>query len=626
MGQSLDERYRVDAVLGAGGMGAVFRGHHSGLKRDVAIKVLHPEISQGRDASMTKRFEREAHSASRLDHPNCVRVTDFGTTGDGTKYLVMELLTGGELADRLDAAWDPSEATAVMRQIFAGLEHAHHFGVVHRDLKPENVFMTQDYRGREVVKIVDFGIAKLLDAGEGEGGHEKLTRQGVVFGTPRFMAPEQAAGGKIDERTDLYAAGLIFYELLAGRPPFVADDAAALLRMQIMAPPPALPESVPAGLRAVVEKLLEKSRMDRYANARAVLDALDDYEGAAGLAAPSGSGAGAAASGSAAAAMIAAASSSGLGASSKAKAPDPASTVPDAPIPEPTHSGARWEPANSGTNSGIAPQGQAPSALPGATSGWQPAPSTDVFAAGADPNAETRADMAATASGSGYDPFTASSDTVPMPPMVAGPKQGDDDEGKMALPIILAALVFTFLLLGVLGWLAFGRGDGDGADAGETASVEGRSVRGSGMSNAAGKPEGADAGLPDAGDTPPGSADSGAAPSEGSLEGEGASASADSAEAKPNSRAKSKTKVEPDSSSDESSNKDAAGGPIPGNIDTDAAEKAAQAERERRERELERLEEEERRRKEAADDDDDDDDDEKEDKKSKKKKKKKKKK
>ena len=272
VGTMLHERYRVDSLLGSGGMGAVFKGHHVGLGRDVAIKILHPEF--GRDPSVGKRFEREAKSASRLDHPNCVRVTDFGTTEKGTTYLIMELLTGTELKGRLGQPWPTKSVIATAKQMLAGLEHAHLNGLVHRDLKPENVFITRDYRGEELVKLVDFGIAKLLD----EQGVEKLTREGVVFGTPRYMSPEQAAGGKIDERTDLYAAGLIFYEMLAGRGPFDPADNVQLLRMQIIAPPPPLPDGVPTSLARVIEKLLEKSKSDRYASARDVIAALDEVE------------------------------------------------------------------------------------------------------------------------------------------------------------------------------------------------------------------------------------------------------------------------------------------------------------------------------------------------------------
>jgi serine/threonine protein kinase len=262
VGQVIDGHYRLDKLLGAGGMGAVYKARHLGLERDVAIKILHPDI--GGDPSISKRFDREAQSASRLDHPNCVRVSDFGTTAEGIKYLVMELLEGEELHARLGQPWPPDAVLYVIEQVLAGLEHAHACGIVHRDLKPENVFVTHDAKGNEVAKIVDFGIAKLLDA---DGATEVLTRAGMVFGTPRYMSPEQAAGGKIDERSDLYAVGVLAHEMLSGKPPFDGDDLAAILRMQIMAPPPPLPASVPPLVMAFVASLLEKSRHERPASA-----------------------------------------------------------------------------------------------------------------------------------------------------------------------------------------------------------------------------------------------------------------------------------------------------------------------------------------------------------------------
>lgn len=263
IGEVLDDHYRLDKLLGAGGMGAVYKACHITLKRNVAVKVLHPDI--GGDPSISKRFDREAQSASRLDHPNCVRVTDFGTTAKGVKYLVMELLEGEELSARLGQPWAPDAALDLLEQVFAGLEHAHACGIVHRDLKPENVFVTRDYRGKELAKLVDFGIAKLLDA---DGAVEVLTRAGMVFGTPRYMSPEQAAGGKVDERSDLYSVGVLAHELLSGKPPFDSDDLAAILRMQIMAPPPPLPETVPAAVVGFVESLLEKSRHERPESAQ----------------------------------------------------------------------------------------------------------------------------------------------------------------------------------------------------------------------------------------------------------------------------------------------------------------------------------------------------------------------
>jgi serine/threonine protein kinase len=325
VGSMIHERYRVDKLLGAGGMGAVFKAHHIGLRRDVAIKVLRPEL--GRDVTTGKRFDREAHSVSRLDHPNCVRVTDFGTTDGGVKYLVMELLEGAELQASLGQPWAPARAVGTIVQMLEGLEHAHHVAIVHRDLKPENVFVTRDYRGRELIKLVDFGIAKLIDD---EGRKEQLTRAGTVFGTPRYMSPEQASGGKLDERTDLYATGLILYEMLTGRPPFVSDDAATLLRMHILAPPPELPPSVPAALAAVVAKLLEKSRNDRYASAREVIDVLERLRPSLASAAPAIVVSGAAMTGPASTPSMATAFES-TGASM-------AIAAPPVPPPPPNHS------------------------------------------------------------------------------------------------------------------------------------------------------------------------------------------------------------------------------------------------------------------------------------------------
>jgi serine/threonine protein kinase len=262
VGQTVDGKYRLDKLLGAGGMGAVYKARDLTQERDVAIKILHPDI--GGDPSISKRFDREAQSASRLDHPNCVRVSEFGTTSAGIKYLVMELLEGEELYARLGKPWPPDAVLYVLEQVLAGLEHAHSCGIVHRDLKPENVFVTHDAEGNEVAKIVDFGIAKLLDA---DGATEVLTRAGMVFGTPRYMSPEQAAGGKVDERSDLYAVGVLAHEMLSGKPPFESEDLAAILRMQIMAPPPPLPASVPPLVVAFVASLLEKSRHERPASA-----------------------------------------------------------------------------------------------------------------------------------------------------------------------------------------------------------------------------------------------------------------------------------------------------------------------------------------------------------------------
>ncbi len=271
IGHKIAERYRIDDLLGVGGMGAVFRAHHLGLKRDVAIKVLHPDLT--RHPEISARFDREAHSASRLEHPNCLQVTDYGSTENGMKFMVMQLLQGKELSSILGRRLEPARALVLALQILKGLEHAHRHGVVHRDIKPENVFITVDHDGNEILKLVDFGIAKIV--GANEGGEKHRTQVGLVFGTPAYMSPEQAAGMEADERADLYSVGIILYEMLAGRPPFDHEDPVALVRMQVGADPPPLPTEVPPVLAAAVEKLLAKDRAQRYQSASEAIEILE---------------------------------------------------------------------------------------------------------------------------------------------------------------------------------------------------------------------------------------------------------------------------------------------------------------------------------------------------------------
>ena len=272
IGTVLAGRYRIDALLGEGGMGAVYRGHHLHLKRDFAVKVLHQDIT--RDPDIARRFEREAQSAARLEHPNCIQVTEFGATEDGTRYMVMQLLEGIELHDLIRGPMEPLRALDLFLQILAGLEHAHGRGVVHRDLKPQNVFVSREPDGSEVLKLVDFGIAKLVS---GEGAGEAMTRAGMVFGTPLYMSPEQCLGVEVDARSDLYSAGILLYLMLSGKLPFVSDDPVTVIRMQVSQDPPPLPPSVPEDLGAIVARLLAKQREARFPDAKTVRKMLIGY-------------------------------------------------------------------------------------------------------------------------------------------------------------------------------------------------------------------------------------------------------------------------------------------------------------------------------------------------------------
>jgi serine/threonine-protein kinase len=279
IGAVVGERYRVVSRIGVGGMGAVYRAEHTMMRRDLAIKVLLSELG-GRE-EFARRFEREAESASRLDHPNIITVTDFGRTPNGALFLAMEFLAGDQLTSVIDQGPLPRErALAIVRQILRALDHAHGAGVVHRDLKPDNIMLVERDGQRDVVKILDFGIAKVT---EPASGHEVLTQAGVIFGTPEYLSPEQAVGEAVDARADLYAAGVILYEMLAGRRPFESEDKVKIISMHLSHAPPRIREAnptvdVPFALEQVVLQALEKHRENRFASATAFLQALEDSE------------------------------------------------------------------------------------------------------------------------------------------------------------------------------------------------------------------------------------------------------------------------------------------------------------------------------------------------------------
>jgi tRNA A-37 threonylcarbamoyl transferase component Bud32 len=275
----IGERYRVLGRIGEGGMGTVFRVEHIHMKKVLALKLLRSEFSNVHDAA--RRFEREAQSASRLNHANIISVTDFGHGAGGELFLVMEYVAGQPLSDVLltEKRLEPARACNIASQVLRALEHAHGEGVVHRDLKPANVMLVKesDPRQLEAVKILDFGIAKMTQA---HGSDEPLTRGMMIFGTPAYMSPEQAAGQEADPRADIYSCGIILYEMLAGRKPFVDEDLVKLLGMQITAAPPRFAETAPdarisPALEAVVLRALEKDRSKRFATAAEFREAIE---------------------------------------------------------------------------------------------------------------------------------------------------------------------------------------------------------------------------------------------------------------------------------------------------------------------------------------------------------------
>jgi serine/threonine-protein kinase len=283
IGAVVGDRYRIVSRIGVGGMGAVYRAEHTMMRRDFAIKVLLPELG-GKD-EFARRFEREAESASRLAHPNIIAVTDFGRMADGALFLAMEFLAGESLGDVIHAGPVPRErALKIIRQILRALDHAHGAGVVHRDLKPDNIMLVERDGQTDVVKILDFGIAKVTAPVSGGGATgNPLTQAGVIFGTPEYLSPEQALGEPVDARADIYAAGVILYEMLAGRKPFESEDKVKIISMHLAHVPPRIRDVAPhvdvsVALEQAVLQALEKSRDNRFATATAFLQALDDAE------------------------------------------------------------------------------------------------------------------------------------------------------------------------------------------------------------------------------------------------------------------------------------------------------------------------------------------------------------
>ncbi|HEY1816329.1 MAG TPA: serine/threonine-protein kinase [Kofleriaceae bacterium] len=276
IGFVLDDRYAIVREIGRGGMGVVYEAEHTELAKHVAIKVLLDKYAEDDEAIV--RFKREALAASRIGSPHIIDVSHIGTAPDGRPFVVMELLEGESLAALLKRTgpMDAARAVHIMRQVLRAVGSAHNKAIVHRDLKPDNIFIINRPEQDDFVKLLDFGISKFLDTGE-FSIKTKLTTTGAVMGTPLYMAPEQAMGAPIAPSVDIYACGVMLYEMLGGRPPFADGNYNMIVAQLLTAKPPRLDDlrkKLPKQLVAAVHRALEKEPAARFATADAFLAAL----------------------------------------------------------------------------------------------------------------------------------------------------------------------------------------------------------------------------------------------------------------------------------------------------------------------------------------------------------------
>ncbi len=282
-GHVLDNKYEVQKLLGKGGMGAVYEAKHLLIGRRVAVKFVHSEYAGNKE--VLQRFQQEARIAGQLGHPNICEVTDIGYAPDGAPYMVMPYLDGETLSDAMQQGQVAvSRALDIMDQLLSALGAAHEAGIIHRDLKPENIFLVHAGDRRDFVKILDFGISKVVSA---DPALKALTMTGVVMGTPYYMAPEQARGSKhVDHRSDIYSAGVILYELLTGRKPFEAETFNELIikiATEPFAPPRSLRADIPQAVERVVLKAMARESADRFPTIAELREALIQRAGDTGL-------------------------------------------------------------------------------------------------------------------------------------------------------------------------------------------------------------------------------------------------------------------------------------------------------------------------------------------------------
>ena len=273
-GHVFGDRFRVERLIAAGGMGFVYMATDLEQQQLVALKIMRSTLQ--RDPVAIERFKREVRTIRRLMHPNTIELIDYGVTEDGFMFLVMEWLHGKDLREimRIKRRLSPITATRVALQVAWSLSEAHQKGIIHRDLKPENIFIMHNPGPHLRIKVVDFGLAKVVSGPESA---EQITRGGVVCGTPEYMSPEQAKGEKLDGRSDVYALGCVMYAMLEGDAPFRGKKALDVAMMHINNPFPPLNEKVPSAFREIVMKCVEKRASARFANVNELAAALEAF-------------------------------------------------------------------------------------------------------------------------------------------------------------------------------------------------------------------------------------------------------------------------------------------------------------------------------------------------------------